>query len=217
MGTASPVTWTVVIPVKVLALAKSRLSALTGTEREAIALAMAGDTVAAAVACPAVDDVVVISDDPAVRSEAEAAGASVIADYPRAGLNQALAAGARHAASAWPGRGMAALTADLPALSAGQLAAALTVAASAAHAFVADAAGSGTTLYTARPGAEFRPLFGPRSRVRHRRAGAVEIDLPGIEGLKRDVDTLSDLLEAEQIGLGTRTLSVRETIGSPLP
>jgi 2-phospho-L-lactate/phosphoenolpyruvate guanylyltransferase len=216
MGTVSPVIWTVVIPVKVLALAKSRLSGLTGTEREAMALAMAGDTVSAAVACPAVGDVVVISDDPAVRTEAEAAGATVIADYQRAGLNQALAAGARHAASSWPGRGMAALTADLPALSAGQLDAALTAAAAVTQAFVADAAGSGTTLYTARPGAVFRPLFGPRSRVRHRQAGAVELDLPGIEGLKRDVDTLADLREAEQIGLGARTLSVRESISSPL-
>jgi 2-phospho-L-lactate/phosphoenolpyruvate guanylyltransferase len=217
MGTVSPVIWTVVIPVKVLALAKSRLSGLTGTEREAMALAMAGDTVSAAVACPAVGDVVVISDDPAVRTEAEAAGARVIADYQRAGLNQALAAGARHAASSWPGRGMAALTADLPALSAGQLDAALTAAAAVTQAFVADAAGSGTTLYTARPGAVFRPLFGPRSRVRHRQAGAVELDLPGIEGLKRDVDTLADLREAEQIGLGARTLSIRESISSPLP
>lgn len=216
MGTASPVNWTVVIPVKVLALAKSRLSGLTGRDREAMALAMAGDTVAAAVACPAVADVVVISDDPAVRSEAEAAGASVIADNPRAGLNRALAAGAAHAESAWPGRGMAALTADLPALSAGQLGAALTAAASVTHAFVPDAAGSGTTLYTARPGAAFRPQFGPRSRVRHRQAGAVEIDVPGIEGLRRDVDTLTDLLEAEQIGLGARTLSVRESISSLL-
>jgi 2-phospho-L-lactate/phosphoenolpyruvate guanylyltransferase len=216
MGTVSPVIWTVVIPVKVLALAKSRLSGLTGTEREAMALAMAGDTVSAAVACPAVGDVVVISDDPAVRAEAEAAGATVIADYQRAGLNQALAAGARQAASSWPGRGMAALTADLPALSAGQLDAALTAAAAVTQAFVADAAGSGTTLYTARPGAVFRPLFGPRSRVRHRQAGAVELDLPGIEGLKRDVDTLADLREAEQIGLGARTLSARESISSPL-
>jgi len=217
MGTVSPVIWTVVIPVKVLAQAKSRLSGLTGTEREAMALAMAGDTVSAAIACPAVGDVVVISDDPAVRTEAEAAGASVIADYQRAGLNQALAAGARHAASSWPGRGMAALTADLPALSAGQLDAALTAAAAVTHAFVADAAGSGTTLYTARPGAVFRPLFGPRSRTRHRQAGAVELDLCGIEGLKRDVDTLADLREAEQIGLGARTLSVRESISAPLP
>lgn len=216
MGTASPVIWTVVIPVKVLAVAKSRLSGVGDTDREAMVLAMAGDTVSAAVACPAVADVIVVSDDPSVRAEAEAAGASVIADLPRAGLNQALAAGARHAASRWPGRGLAALTADLPALSASQLAAALTSAAAFTHAFVADAAGSGTTLYTARPGAEFRPLFGPRSRTRHRQAGAVELDLPGIKGLRRDVDTLTDLREAEQIGLGARTQLARESIGTPL-
>src|SRR5215470_19910786 len=109
MGTVSPVVWTVVIPVKVLALAKSRLSGLTGTEREAMALAMAVDTVSAAVKCPAVADVIVVSDDPAVRTEAEAAGANVVTDHPRAGLNQALVAGARHAMSRWPGRGLAAL------------------------------------------------------------------------------------------------------------
>lgn len=216
MSTASPVIWTVVIPVKVLALAKSRLSGLADADREAIALAMASDTVSAAAGCPAVADVIVVSDDPAVRTEAEAAGAHVIGDYRRAGLNHALVAGARHASTRWPGRGLAALTADLPAVSAGQIDAALTAAAAVTHAFVADAAGSGTTLYTARPEAAFRPLFGPRSRMRHRQAGAVELELAGIEGLKRDVDTLTDLGEAEQIGLGPRTLFARESISSPL-
>lgn len=212
MGTDSPLIWSVVIPVKVLAQAKSRLSDLADGDREAMALAMAADTVSAAVACSAVAGVVVVSDDPAVRTEAEAAGAEVIADLPGAGLNQALAAGAEHAAARWSGRGLAALTADLPALSAGELQAALTAASAVNQAFVADAAGSGTTLYAARPGAPFRPRFGPQSRMRHRQAGAVELNLPSIPGLRRDVDTLADLREAEQLGLGARTLSVRESI-----
>jgi 2-phospho-L-lactate guanylyltransferase len=182
-----------------------------------MALAMAADTVSAAVACPAVAAVIVVSDDPAVRTEAQAAGAEVIADLPGAGLNQALAAGAEHAAARSSGRGLAALTADLPALSAAELQAALTAASAVNQAFVADAAGSGTTLYTAKPGAPFRPRFGPQSRMRHREAGAVELDLPGIPGLRRDVDTLADLREAEQLGLGARSLSVRESISSALP
>jgi len=206
MGTEIPLIWSVLIPVKVLALAKSRLSGLADADREAIALAMAADTVAAAVACPPVADVIVVSDDPAIRMEAEAAGAEVIADLPGAGLNQALAAGAAHAAARWSGRGLAALTADLPALSAGELQAALTAAAALTQAFVADASGSGTTLYTATPGAPFRPLFGPHSRRRHRQAGVTELDLPRIPGLKRDVDTLADLRMAEALGLGARTL-----------
>jgi 2-phospho-L-lactate/phosphoenolpyruvate guanylyltransferase len=217
MGNDITLIWSVVIPVKLLALAKSRLSGLPDTDREAIALAMAADTVAAAMACAAVADVIVVSDDPSVRTEAEAVGADVIADLPGAGLNEALAAGAEYAAARWSGRGLAALTADLPALSAGELQAALTAASAVNRAFVADATGSGTTLYTAKPGAPFRPLFGPQSRIRHRQAGVTELDLPSIPGLKRDVDTLADLREAEEIGLGARTLSVRESISSALP
>jgi 2-phospho-L-lactate/phosphoenolpyruvate guanylyltransferase len=217
MGTDIPLIWSVVIPVKVLAQAKSRLSGLGDAGREAIALAMAADTVSAAVACPVVADVIVVTDDAAVRTAVEAAGAEVIADLPGAGLNHALAAGAEHAAARWSGRGLAALTADLPALSAGELQAALTAASAVNQAFVADAAGSGTTLYTAKPGAAFRPLFGPQSRMRHRLAGVLEVDLPNIPGLKRDVDTLADLRQAEQLGLGARTLSVRGSFSSALP
>jgi 2-phospho-L-lactate/phosphoenolpyruvate guanylyltransferase len=212
MGTDNPLTWSVVIPVKLLALAKSRLSGLADADRRAMALAMAADTVTAAVTCRRVGGVVVVSDDPDVRTETEALGATVIADLPGAGLNEALTAGAEHAAARWSGRGLAALTADLPALSAGELAVALTAASGVNHAFVADAAGSGTTLYTAMPGAPFLPRFGPRSRLRHRETGAVELELAGVPGLRRDVDTLADLCQAAQIGLGARTLSVRESI-----
>jgi len=214
MGTNTPLAWSVVIPVKLLAQAKSRLADLADADRESVALAMAADTVAAAVACEAVGDVVVVSDDTAIRAEARALGAEVIADRPNAGLNKALSAGAEHAAARWPGRGLAALTADLPALSAAELAVALAAASAVTQAFVADAAGSGTTLYTAVPGAEFRPRFGPQSRMRHRQAGAVELDVTGIPGLRRDVDTLADLHSAALIGLGSRTRSARESIGS---
>jgi 2-phospho-L-lactate/phosphoenolpyruvate guanylyltransferase len=212
MGTDTPLTWSVLIPVKVLARAKSRLAGLASGEREALALAMAADTVAAALASPAVGGVVVISDDPAVRAEAGKHGADAIPDAPGQGLNEALRAGAAYAAARWPGQGLAALTADLPALSAVELTAALAVAARFAQAFVPDAAGSGTTLYTAGSAAQFRPLFGLQSRTRHRLAGAVELDLPGAGGLRRDVDTLADLCAAERIGLGAKSSSISEAL-----
>src|SRR5262249_15428009 len=94
---------------------------------------------------------------------------------------------------------------DLPALSASDLEAALAAAAFVTQGFVADAVGSGTTLYTARPGAAFSPRFGPRSRECHRLAGATELDPPGIYGLRNDVDTLDDLRLAAAIGLGRRS------------
>jgi len=212
MAISSPLTWSVVIPVKVLALAKSRLAGLTDSSREALALAMAEDTIAAAVACGMVGAVVVVSDDPDVKAEAEALGAEVMSDEPAAGLNQALIAGAAHAARRWPGSGLAGLTADLPALSASELESALTAASARTQSFVADAAGTGTTLYAAGPGSEFRPRFGPASRQRHRRNGAVGIDLHDLAGLRQDVDTLADLRSAAMIGLGPRSASVAASV-----
>jgi 2-phospho-L-lactate/phosphoenolpyruvate guanylyltransferase len=208
MADQTAVTWSVVIPVKLLALAKSRLAILADADRRALVLAMAADTVEAAVACPRVETVTVVTDDPEVAAEVAVLGAEVTADLPRAGLNAALVAGSEHAAAVRPGLGRAALTADLPAASPDALAAALTSAAGVDEAFVADAAGSGTTLYTARPPAAFRPRFGPGSRELHRLAGAIELDLAGIDGLRRDVDTLEDLRAAAVIGLGRRSAAL---------
>ena len=60
--------WTLVIPLKPLARAKSRLAAATGDSlRPGLALAFAQDTVAAALACPAVRDVAVVTDDALAR------------------------------------------------------------------------------------------------------------------------------------------------------
>ena len=46
-------TWSVVMPVKVLAQAKSRLAGLAGPRRGELALALACDTVTAVLACEA--------------------------------------------------------------------------------------------------------------------------------------------------------------------
>jgi 2-phospho-L-lactate/phosphoenolpyruvate guanylyltransferase len=203
----TPLGWSLVIPVKVLALAKSRLTGLAAPRRAELALAMAADTVAAATACAAVDAVIVVTDDEAAAAELSALGALVLPDEPGDGLNPALAFGAAYAGRRWPDRGRAGMAADLPALGADELGRALAEAAASRQAFVADAAGTGTTLYTAGPGAAFTPRFGPGSRKAHRSAGAVELMLPGLDGLRRDVDTVADLQDAARIGLGPRTLA----------
>jgi 2-phospho-L-lactate guanylyltransferase len=200
--------WSLVIPVKVLAQAKSRLIGLAEGRRAELALAMAADTVAAALAAPPVATVLVVTDDELVAAELGALGAVVIEDRPRDGLNAALRFGAGYASDSWPGRGRAALAGDMPALRPAELALALRSAQTAGEAFVPDAEGSGTTLYAAGPSNPFRPLFGPHSRARHRDAGAVELDLPGLRGLRRDVDTPDDLRLAAEIGLGPRTSAV---------
>lgn len=201
-----PGLWSVVIPVKVLAQAKSRLASLGADRRRELALAMAADTVAAAVACPSAAHVIVVTDDDEAAGVLRELGAVVIPDEPGAGLNAALRHGASHAGRKWPDQGLAALSADLPALRPAELTAALTRAGRWPQAFVPDANGTGTTLYTASPGGTFRPGFGGGSRARHAAGGATELDVDGIDSVRRDVDTPADLRAAAILGLGPRTL-----------
>jgi 2-phospho-L-lactate guanylyltransferase len=182
--------WTVLLPVKVLAQAKSRLAVLAGERRHELALAVASDTVSAVVACPEVARVIVVTSDPVAG--------------PRL-----LSHGAAEASRRWPGTGLAALTADLPALRPAELAEALRAAAdTGGAAFVPDAAGLGTTMYAVVPGAEFRPMYGGASRARHAAGGATELALDGIAGLRQDVDTPDDLRAAVALGVGPRTAEV---------
>ncbi len=72
--------WTVLLPVKVLAQAKSRLAALAGERRLELALALASDTVSAVVACPEVARVIVVTSDPVAGPRLSSLGAIVIPD-----------------------------------------------------------------------------------------------------------------------------------------
>ncbi|TDC70648.1 2-phospho-L-lactate guanylyltransferase [Actinomadura sp. GC306] len=207
-SSASHLQWSLVVPVKVLARAKTRMSAAAGPHREALALAVAADTVAAALRCDRVRTVIVVTDDPLPAAELAALGARVVPDVPDAGLNPALVHGAGHGRELAPDTGMGALSADLPALRPDELTRVLDAASRAPESFVPDAAGIGTTLYTARPGAAFSPAFGGESRAAHRARGVREILLPETESVRRDVDTVDDLRAALALGAGPRTTEV---------
>ena len=223
--------WTVLLPVKVLARAKSRLAVLAGDRRRELALALAADTVAAAAGCQPVARVVAVTSDPVAAELLAGLGAVVVPDEPpgltaaldglggtgadsadglgaQERLNAALRHGAAIAARRWPEAGLAALTADLPALRPAELAAALRAASAVPAAFVPDAAGIGTTLYAVRPGGEFRPRFGGASRARHAASGAAELAVDPLAGLRRDVDTPDDLRAALALGAGPRTTAL---------
>ncbi|NDU75789.1 2-phospho-L-lactate guanylyltransferase [Actinomadura sp. DSM 109109] len=203
-----PLRWSLVVPVKVLARAKTRMSAAAGPHREALALAVAADTVAAALRCDRVRDLIVVTDDPLPAAELAALGARIVPDVPDAGLNPALVYGAARGRELAGDAGVGALSADLPALRPGELARVLDAAGAVPEAFVPDAAGVGTTLYTARPGVPFAPAFGGGSRSAHRARGAREILLPGTDSVRRDVDTPDDLRAALALGAGPRTTAV---------
>ncbi|WP_409469454.1 2-phospho-L-lactate guanylyltransferase [Streptomyces sp. HC307] len=198
--------WTLVIPVKPLARAKSRLSDAAGDGlRPGLALAFAQDTVAAALACPAVRDVAVVTDDALAGRELAALGARIVRDEPSGGLNAALAHGAATVRAERPESPVAALNADLPALRPPELARVLEAAGEFPRAFLPDAAAIGTTLLAAAPGRELLPAFGTDSRARHRASGAVELGLGGVDSVRQDVDTGDDLRAALALGVGPRT------------
>ncbi|QNP69969.1 2-phospho-L-lactate guanylyltransferase [Streptomyces roseirectus] len=198
--------WMLVIPLKPLARAKSRLSDTAGDAvRPGLALAFAQDTVAAALASAAVRDVAVVTDDPLAGRELAALGARIVPDAPRAGLNAALAHGESVVRTVHPQTALAALNADLPALRPHELTRVLDAAAEFPRAFLPDAAGIGTTLLAATPGHPLLPAFGPDSRHRHRASGAAELALPHVDSVRQDVDTGDDLRAALTLGTGPRT------------
>ncbi|MER0240938.1 2-phospho-L-lactate guanylyltransferase [Streptomyces sp. HSW2009] len=221
--------WSLVVPLKPLSRAKSRLAAATSDDlRPGLALAFAQDTVRAVLACPAVRDVVVVTDDPLAADELTALGALVVPDTPGKGLNAALAHGAATVRARRPEAPVAALNADLPALRPMELHRVLTAASEFRRAFLADAAGIGTTFLAAAPQWELDPAFGGPSRARHRATGAHDISLPDVPSVRQDVDTGPDLRAAVLMGVGPHTaalLGIDDTpppapsapAGSPLP
>jgi 2-phospho-L-lactate guanylyltransferase len=203
--------WGVVVPVKRLAVAKSRLASYGDDLRTALALAFAADVVTAALACPLVRQVLVVTDDQHAVVALGALGAAVAADDPDAGLNPALDHGADLLRSADGAIGVATVSSDLPSLRADDLTAVLSLVVPGQRGFVADLGGTGTTLLAAGPGAALSPSYGPGSAARHAASGAAT--LPAGVSLRRDVDTPADLRDAVRLGVGPHTLALVPRLG----
>lgn len=192
----------VLVPVKPLAVAKSRLRSVTGDDTADLVLAMAMDTLAAAVAAVSAQRVVVITDDPAVSAAAGGLGVEVMADRAAAGLNAALIEASEDALDCL----VVAQPADCPCLGADDIDRLIAACrARQDRVFVPDAFGTGTTSLAAPAGVGLRPRYGPGSRSAHRSDGAYElVGAPWIR-MRRDVDTWGDLLEATALGVGVHT------------
>jgi 2-phospho-L-lactate guanylyltransferase len=107
------------------------------------------------------------------------------------------------------------MLADLPCLRTPDLETALSqAAAQGRRAFVADAAGTGTTLLAAPAGVELDPRFGPGSAAAHAASGAHAITGP-LASLRLDVDTTDDLDRALRLGAGPETAQVARLVRLP--
>jgi 2-phospho-L-lactate guanylyltransferase len=194
--------YVVLVPVKPPAVGKSRLAELGDRERRELAAAIALDTVEACRAASLVGELLAITDDAGFAAELTGIGCATIPDGTSDDLNGTLRLAAAEARRRWPDLVPVALLGDLPALRSAELDAALGSLTPGEPAYVADADGSGTTLYTASHG-DFRPAFGAGSAAAHD-AVAARLDRAG-PGLRRDVDDLDDLREAWALGVGPRT------------
>lgn len=176
--------WTVLIPLKPLDAAKSRLrGALPGVRHEDLVLALARSTVSAAQSCELVGRVVMITNQDGLNAE-------TVPDL-HGDLNDAI----REAARLISGP-VAVIPADLPALRPAELGEALALCER--RSFVPDTEGTGTVLLAALDGA-LDPHFGPGSALIHERSGATRLT-GGWPTLRRDVDTAADLAAVEALG-----------------
>ncbi|MET1042925.1 MAG: 2-phospho-L-lactate guanylyltransferase [Microbacteriaceae bacterium] len=208
--------WSLVLPVKG-ANGKSRLTLPDHHLRSPLAVAFALDALDAVLGAASVGRVIVVTSDAAVSSALRETRAELVPD-PGEGLNAAIRAGlavlapadpavrdASYSAVLAPSQPAGVLLADLPALTAADLDAALATVATHPLALVPDADGTGSTLITAQRVGDLVPRFGVGSRAAHEKAGHVPIELPAASGLRRDVDSESDLNQALALGVGRHT------------
>ena len=189
---AHPRAWGAVVPAKPLRSAKSRLATLGDEVRRDLVAAFLHDTVSAVLDARSISAVVVVTDDVVLAESAAALGALPVPDG-HTDLNPSLVQGAAELLRRTPGVGVLAGCADLPALTGPDLDAWLAVARETPAAFVADAAGVGTTMLRASVSAAFTPAFGSGSRASHAGLGMRDLTHDAAPGLRHDVDTPEDL------------------------
>lgn len=203
-----------VVPVKQLSASKSRLiPELSRGELEALALAMVEDVLAALLATPEIDRVVVATPDERVAAVARDLGAEALLG-PDPGLNEAIESAARRLGLGQSepllvvlGDVAGALPADLS-----RLFTALSGMPDGPAAVMAPSRDGGTSALLRRPFDVLPARFGRDSAARHREAAAelgVPIRVLDLPSLSIDLDHRDDVeqfLEGHTGGLRTRAL-----------
>ena len=186
-----------ILPVKRFVAAKARLGdELSGGTRRALTEAMVTDVLMALRRTAAVDEVLIVTSEPAAEAIGRGYGANVLHDDLDEGQSAAALIGITHALEAGATRVLL-VPGDCPALDPGELTELLerpqigrgvTV--------VPDRHGTGTNALLLTPPDVIEPSFGPGSRERHEQlaaAAGVPCTVEEIPTLALDVDTAEDL------------------------
>lgn len=205
--------WTAIVPVRSLTEGKSRLL-MGSSPPPGLIEAFARDVLRACGESANIGRTIVVSPDASIEALAREANSEFVPEPSASGINEAIAS---VRAICEPDQPVIGILADTPCLTGATLDAVLTHAHDYDVSFVADAAGTGTTMWCAQvPGA--RSFFGSHSRAHHRASGAVELGVTVLSGddvylwtrARRDVDTDVDLWDAHRIGLGPATTRLYE-------
>ncbi len=184
-----------VLPVKRFGVAKGRLGeTFRGGTRRALAEAMVTDVLVALRRARRVDDVVVVTAEPAAEALARGYGARVLADREETGQSAAALTGLRALARV---ERVLLVPGDCPALDPGEVDALVASAGPGPEVvIVPDRHGTGTNALLLTPPQAIEPAFGPGSRERHERAAyaaRVASRIAEVPSLVLDVDTPDDL------------------------
>lgn len=214
--------WTIVVPVKSLDRAKSRLApALSPRDRRTLVVAMATDVITACRSAAAVDRVRVVGSDPEVARLAQDLGAEFVVDPatatdasdPRPSGLRPVDGDPLNTAIDWALTGVrgpvGVIAADLPELDGRILTGILDSASRHPHSVVTDHRGHGSTMAFWTGSSDRVSRFGVDSAARFRQiGGAVEIVTghAGRGSATRDVDVPEDItgLSGRPVGPATR-------------
>lgn|GEM_PF-1868964 len=210
---------TVIIPMKPLAQAKSRLRVPADIRSPRpipaeFATAFLADVVRATATAQSVSRVLLTSSDLAIARFAQSHDVDFLferaeptmQDAPSSRLNAAASAAVSAAFDDDGCAYAAVLPGDLAALRSESVEGTLREATEVdSSTFVRDHTGIGTTLLCIARVNHIEPRYGGASGADHLRAGAVDITASASLDLRLDVDTWEDLATASQLGLGTHS------------
>jgi 2-phospho-L-lactate guanylyltransferase len=191
-----------ILPVKRFEAAKARLGdELSGGTRRALTEAMVTDVVMALRRTKAVDEVLIVTSEPAAEAIGRGYGGSVLHDDVEAGQSAAAQIGIARALELGATRVLL-VPGDCPALDPAELTELLErPQVGRGVTIVPDRHGSGTNALLLTPPDVIEPAFGPGSRERHEAAAAaagVPCTVEQIPTLALDVDTADDLAALRQ-------------------
>ncbi len=187
-----------ILPVKRFALAKQRLEGLAAGTRRALAEAMLTDVLMALRRTQAVQEVLLVTSEPAADAIGRGYGAHVLEDTEESGQSAAALIGIAAAMDAGATRALL-VPGDTPALDPAEVTSLLERSTAGGSAIVVpDRHGTGTNALVLTPPDAFEPAFGPDSRALHEKAAAaarIPCTVQDVPTLAIDVDTLEDLDE----------------------